>query len=99
MLRTGPAATAEKANPQSGQLQSRFRKFIGADRVNPSPVTLVWKSRAGKCRKPGSIRRHSQQPDRLFGRNAVDAGQIRAALPPFPLTRDWDEVEGFLRRL
>ncbi|HNX94357.1 MAG TPA: ATP-dependent DNA helicase [Holophaga sp.] len=27
------------------------------------------------------------------------AAQIRAALPPFPLTRDWDETESFLRSL
>jgi ATP-dependent DNA helicase DinG len=27
------------------------------------------------------------------------AAQIRAALPPFPITRDWEEVEGFLRVL
>jgi ATP-dependent DNA helicase DinG len=27
------------------------------------------------------------------------AAQVRAALPPFPLSRDWAEVEGFLRRL
>jgi ATP-dependent DNA helicase DinG len=27
------------------------------------------------------------------------ASQVRAALPPFPLIRDWEEVEGFLRRL
>lgn len=27
------------------------------------------------------------------------AAQVRAALPPFPLTRDWTEVEGFLERL
>jgi ATP-dependent DNA helicase DinG len=27
------------------------------------------------------------------------ASQIRAALPPFPLTRDWEEAEGFLRGL
>jgi ATP-dependent DNA helicase DinG len=27
------------------------------------------------------------------------AGQVRAALPPFPLTRDWEEVETFLGRL
>lgn len=25
------------------------------------------------------------------------AAQVRAALPPFPLSRDWDEVEAFLR--
>jgi ATP-dependent DNA helicase DinG len=27
------------------------------------------------------------------------AAQVRAALPPFPLVRDWDEVEAFLRAL
>jgi len=27
------------------------------------------------------------------------AAQVRAALPPFPLSRDWDEVETFLRAL
>lgn len=27
------------------------------------------------------------------------AAQVRAALPPFPITRDWGEVEGFLRGL
>jgi len=27
------------------------------------------------------------------------AAQVRAALPPFPLTRDWDEVEAFLASL
>jgi ATP-dependent DNA helicase DinG len=27
------------------------------------------------------------------------AAQVRAALPPFPLTRDWDEVETFLASL
>jgi len=27
------------------------------------------------------------------------AAQVRAALPPFPLSRDWAEVEGFLRAL
>jgi len=27
------------------------------------------------------------------------AAQVRAALPPFPLSRDWDEVEDFLRAL
>jgi len=27
------------------------------------------------------------------------AAQVRAALPPFPLTRDWNEVEGFLEAL
>ncbi|HWQ10173.1 MAG TPA: helicase C-terminal domain-containing protein, partial [Holophaga sp.] len=27
------------------------------------------------------------------------AAQVRAALPPFPITRDWEEVLGFLRRL
>ena len=27
------------------------------------------------------------------------AAQVRAALPPFPLTRDWDRVEAFLRSL
>ncbi len=27
------------------------------------------------------------------------AAQVRAALPPFPLSRDWGEVEGFLRGL
>jgi ATP-dependent DNA helicase DinG len=27
------------------------------------------------------------------------ASQVRAALPPFPLSRDWPEVEGFLRSL
>jgi ATP-dependent DNA helicase DinG len=27
------------------------------------------------------------------------AAQVRAALPPFPLSRDWAEVEGFLRSL
>jgi ATP-dependent DNA helicase DinG len=27
------------------------------------------------------------------------AAQVRAALPPFPLSRDWAEVEDFLRRL
>lgn len=27
------------------------------------------------------------------------AAQVRAALPPFPITRDWEETLGFLRRL
>jgi len=27
------------------------------------------------------------------------AAQVRAALPPFPLSRDWEQVEGFLRSL
>ncbi len=27
------------------------------------------------------------------------AAQVRAALPPFPITRDWEEVEGFLEGL
>lgn len=27
------------------------------------------------------------------------AAQVRAALPPFPICRDWDHVEAFLRRL
>jgi ATP-dependent DNA helicase DinG len=27
------------------------------------------------------------------------AAQVRAALPPFPLVRDWDQVEAFLRAL
>jgi len=27
------------------------------------------------------------------------AAQVRAALPPFPLSRDWDEVELFLSHL
>jgi ATP-dependent DNA helicase DinG len=27
------------------------------------------------------------------------AAQVRAALPPFPISRDWDEVEGFLKTL
>ena len=27
------------------------------------------------------------------------AAQIRAALPPFPITRDWEEAEGFLQAL
>jgi ATP-dependent DNA helicase DinG len=27
------------------------------------------------------------------------AAQVRAALPPFPLSRDWEEVEAFLRAL
>ncbi len=27
------------------------------------------------------------------------AAQVRAALPPFPLSRDWDEVEAFLHAL
>jgi ATP-dependent DNA helicase DinG len=27
------------------------------------------------------------------------AAQVRAALPPFPISRDWDEAETFLRRL
>jgi len=27
------------------------------------------------------------------------ASQVRAALPPFPLTRDWEDVERFLARL
>ena len=34
--------------------------------------------------------------DRLGKRYAA---QVRAALPPFPLTRDWDRVEGFLQSL
>nr|WP_320132904.1 ATP-dependent DNA helicase [uncultured Holophaga sp.] len=34
--------------------------------------------------------------DRLGKRYAA---QVRAALPPFPITRDWGEVEGFLRSL
>ena len=34
--------------------------------------------------------------DRLGKRYAA---QVRAALPPFPLTRDWDRVEAFLREL
>jgi ATP-dependent DNA helicase DinG len=27
------------------------------------------------------------------------AAQVRAALPPFPVTRDWERVEAFLRSL
>ena len=27
------------------------------------------------------------------------AAQIRAALPPFPITREWPEVEAFLEAL
>jgi ATP-dependent DNA helicase DinG len=27
------------------------------------------------------------------------AAQVRAALPPFPISRDWDEVETFLAGL
>jgi len=27
------------------------------------------------------------------------AAQVRAALPPFPISRDWDEVEIFLAGL
>jgi ATP-dependent DNA helicase DinG len=34
--------------------------------------------------------------DRLGKRYAA---QVRAALPPFPVTRDWERVEGFLRAL
>ena len=34
--------------------------------------------------------------DRLGKRYAA---QVRAALPPFPVTRDWDRVEAFLREL